>query len=365
MPRSLLLSALLFATVPLLSAQTVPVTTSSDDARAHFEEARDRMHHVDGDGIREHLRAALAADPSFALANLYLALWSPPSERETLYANAQAGPASSAERQMIEAAILFDTDADAALDLLGQVAEAHPDDPWPSHHVGTTHYFARRYDEAVDAFHASISADPDFAGAHNMLGYAEMGRGDAEAAERSFRNYLRIAPDEANAHDSIGEFYMRQGRLDEATEHFEHALARDPDLAATRRNLVHIAIMQRTEQAEDAVRRQDAGALAAMYTNGARLSPPNQARINGRDDIRDFYAAVFEDGLDGLDVETTEVFPAENTVTELGTMTVRRGGQVVDEAKYTNVWVKNGETWMVHRSTWNSDRPVPTVARSN
>lgn len=365
MARSLLLSALLLAVVPRLSAQTLEVTTSSDDARAHFEEARDRMHHIDGDGVREHLRAAIQADPAFALAHMYLALWSPPSERESLYAEAQAGPASAAERQMIEAAVRFQDDADAGLAILRQVAEAHPDDPWLHYHVASSHYAAGRFDEAAEAYQAAIAADPDFAGAHNMLGYAEMRRGNAEAAERSFQRYLRVAPDEANSHDSIGEFYMRQGRLDEAAEHFEHALARDPELAASQRNLLQIAVMQRGQEFEDAFRRQDAAAAAAFYTNGARMAPPNRVRIDGRDDIQAFFAGLFGNGLDGVDLETTEVFPGDDLVTEFGTMTVRQEGQVVDEVKYTNVWVKNGETWMIHRNMWNSDRPAPAVAGNN
>ncbi|CAN5271663.1 hypothetical protein BH20GEM2_BH20GEM2_05580 [soil metagenome] len=358
MRRFLLLPlALLLAAATTVEAQRMTVNSKSDAARAEFEQARARWAHVDFDGAVEHLEAALAADPGFALAHLYRASSLPLSQRAEHMRQAQAARVSAGERELIEAVKLHNQDDhDRERAILTKLAKEFPNDPWPSYHVGTSLNGSERYDEAVAALQRATAADPNFAGAYNIMGYAEMGRGNKAAAESAFKQYIRLAPNEANPYDSMGEFYMLNGRLDEAAAQFKKALERDPNFTVSSNNLVRIGIERANKRFEQAVAKKDAKTLAALYTPTGRLLPPNEAAVNDRDAIRDYWGGVFDAGIDGIDLTTDEVYVADNTATELNHWTVSVNGEVVDSGRATVVWAKVGDDWLMHRDMWSSDR---------
>ncbi len=367
MKRFLLFSlTLLLAYVPLAQAQMVPITTTSAVARAEFEQGRDRMSNADFDGAREHLDAALAADPAFGLAHMYRAIASSAAEREGHMRQAASARVSDGERQMIESyAAHLAGDHEREIALLNTVAEQFPGDPHPPFNLGAELYSLERYDEAEAAFQRVIAADADFAGANNLRGYNAMAKGDDALAERAFREYLRVAPNEANPHDSIGEFYMLRGRYDEAEEQFEMALSKNPDFTVSSNNLVRIGIERQNARFERAVANGDADALAALYTQVGQLLPPNEEIVRGRDAIRDYWAGfVAGSGINGMDLTTSEVFVGDGMATELNTWTVSVNGEVVDSGKATVVWGQVGDEWLMHRDMWSSDR-APMTSESN
>lgn len=362
----LLFLTLLLATPALTQAQRMPVTTTDDDARTHFEQGRDRMAHADFDGAREHLDAALAADSMFGLAHMYRAAASPVAEREGHMRQASAAAVTDGERQLIASyAAHVAGDHEREIALLKKVAEQFPDDPHPPFNLAFELYNLERYDEAIWAFQQAIAIDASFAGAYNGLGYAAMKKGDDTSAERAFRDYIRVSPNEANPYDSMGEFYMLRGRLDEAAAQFEMALERDPDFIVSSNNLVRIGIERSDLRFEQAVAAGDADALAALYTRTGRLLPPNEAAVDGRDAIRAYWAGFIASGINGIDLTTAEVYPAGDTATQISTWTVSVDGQVVDSGRATIVWAKVGDEWLYHRDMWSSDRAPDAVPGSN
>ena len=366
MNRFLLLSlALLLAYVPLVQAQTVPVTTTSDDARAHFEEGRARMAHADFAGAREHLDAALAADPSFGLAHMYRAIASPSDLEAEHMRRASAADVSEGEGQMIASyAAHLEDDHEREVALLRAVAEQFPDDPHPPFNLGFELYGLDRHDEAITVFRQSIARDAAFAGAHNGLGYAAMEAGDDATAERAFRDYIRLAPDEANPYDSYGEFLMIRGRYDEAEAQFEQALARNPDFAASANNLARVGIERSNRRFEQAVASGDADAVAALYTAGAVAYPPGAPPVRGREAIRELFAGFVAGGVDGVDLETLEVRAMGDYAHEMGIGRISVGSEVGDPFSYSVLWMKDGDEWRLHRDIWNSDGPEPTSAKN-
>lgn len=349
--------ALLLLLGPLVHAQRVPMTTASDEARAHFVRGLHALGHADFDRGRAHLDAALDADPNFALARMYRASTAPPTEREAHMQQAEARLAdvSDGERMMVEAyRANMDGDSDREIATLAAVAERYPDDPFPAFIAGWRHYGAERYAEAEAAGRQALAADPAFAPAYNLLGYTYLNRGNHAAAETALLNYVRLAPDAANPYDSLGELYLNMDRYDEAADLFERALARDPEFTVARDNLVRAHIGMVNQQFEAAVAAQDADALAALYTEGARLIPPGEPAVTGRDAIRGHWAAAFAAGVDGADLETHEVYAMGDTATELGAVDIRAGGQAAGGARYTVVWAKDGDAWRLHRDIWNS-----------
>lgn len=364
----ILFALVLLFTASLVQAQQMPVTTTSDAARAYFEQGRLAAAHVQFDRARTHFDAALVADPEFALAHLYRAFLSPVEEREAhlQQATARADEVSDGERMMIESlAARMSEDYDREIDLLNQIAKRYPDDPHIPFLTGWRHYAQERYDEAAAAAERVLAADPEFAPAYNMLGYIALNQEDYAAAEKALKTYVRLAPDEANPYDSLGELYLTMGRYDEAATQFEMALARDPDFTVSRNNLVRVSIEKANRKFEAAFSRQDADALTDLYTANALLFPPGSEPVSGRDAIREFWAGLFASGVDGVDLTTREVQSMGDLAYELGTATPRTGSEVVDEVRYTVIWRKDGDTWKLHRDLWNSSKapPAPTAAK--
>ena len=272
-----LLATATLATATLAHAQRMPLTTTSDAARMHYVQGEAATGNVDFARARAHFDAAIAADPSLAMAHLYRAVLSGGAERDEhmRHATAAAPRASEPERQMIEsyAANLREDHAREGTLLTG-LAGRFPSDPMPMFWWANTESNRGNPAEAVAAARRSLAADPTFAPAHNLIGYAEVARGDMAAAERAFREYIRLAPDEANPYDSFGEFYLGQGRLDEAQAQYEMALTKDPELANARMMLARIGIERSDLRFEQAVAAGDADAVAALYTENAVIMPP-------------------------------------------------------------------------------------------
>ncbi len=354
--RAFLLVSVTVLAVSPTWAQSVPLTTSSDEARAHFEEGRLHAVHAEAEKAQGSFDAALAADPDFALALAYRASITPDAERQPFLdrAIAHKGDASEGERLMVASyEALSSGDPDGELRLLGEVAARYPDDPFPSYTRAWRLYRLGRFDEAKAAAEATLAADPDFAAAHNLLGYIALDQGDHTGAEDAFKEYIRLAPERPNPYDSLGELYLKTGRYDEAAAQFEQALARDPDFTVSSANLIRARIEQGNARFEDAFARQDATALAALYTPDAMLFPPDSEPVtDGRDAIQAFWTGAFGSGLDGIDLGTLDVRSAGDVAYEQGIATIRAGGEVAVVAAYTVLWKQTADGWKLHHDTW-------------
>lgn len=356
----LLLLIILIGTVPLAQAQRIPATTTSDAARVQYVAGINALAHADFARARTHFDAALVVDPSFAIAHMYRAIAGTDGREEHMREATRNGArASDAERQMIASyEAHLDGDHERELELMNTVAKAFPSDPFPSFQVGFELYGMERYDEAIAAFQHAVSIDPGFGGAYNGLGYAEMEAGNSTAAEQAFRNYIRVAPDEANPYDSYGEFLMLQNRLDEAEVQFEIALTKNPAFEVSRTNLARIGIERSNLRFEKAVSAGDADAVASLYTAGAVVYPPDAAPVRGREAIGELFAGFVANGVNGVSLETEEVRVMDNYAHEIGTGTITVGGEAGDPFSYNVLWVKDGDTWRLHRDIWNSDGPA-------
>jgi hypothetical protein len=130
---SLVLLALLL--VPQAEAQRVPVTTSSAEARAHFEEGVRLANATHWEAARDHFDGAIAVDPDFALAYAWQSSASPEANRQRFLdeAAARAGRVLDGERLLIEAwAANLRGDRDRELDLLEQAVRQYTRPRWRS-----------------------------------------------------------------------------------------------------------------------------------------------------------------------------------------------------------------------------------------
>ena len=108
-----------------------------------------------------------------------------------------------------------------------KVEKLRANDPKYQYNLGLFHLNQNNVDEAVRCFTKSLSLDPRFYQAWNMLGLAHASKGRLEEAVKSYRRSLEINPQFSEVHNNMGTVYQEMGHLDLAENAFKTALA-DP-----------------------------------------------------------------------------------------------------------------------------------------
>lgn len=207
----------------------IPITTASPEARAAYLEGRDLTERLRVQESRAFFEKAVAADPNFALAWLGLAN-SQPSTNEFF---AKLGKAASLAGKVSdgEQAMILGADAGGHGDVAAQVkyydglVAKYPQDERALLLLGTAHFGAQRYPEAIALYERAVKIAPKFSQLYNQLGYSYRFLGEMTKAEAAFKKYTEVLPDDPNPFDSYAELLLKLGRFDEAIALYRKALA--------------------------------------------------------------------------------------------------------------------------------------------
>ena len=122
---------------------------------------------------------------------------------------------------------------------------------------------------------------------------------------------------------------------------------------------VRKAIEAQNQRFEAAVGKADTVALGALYTDDAQVLPPNSDVVKGRAAIQELWKGVFESGIAGASLETTDVESEGTLAYETGRYEMKlKDGKVADRGKYVVVWKRAGGEWRIHRDIWNTSIPA-------
>jgi len=118
------------------------------------------------------------------------------------------------------------------------------------------------------------------------------------------------------------------------------------------------AFSSRSGEWQDAMNAKDTDAIAALYTENARVLPPNAEAKTGRDAVRAEFAAMIDAGL-SVELTSIETKSGGNIAYNVGTYALTAGDTVVDEGKFIETWNRTADgEWLMANDIWNSDRPA-------
>ena len=187
-------------------------------------------------------RAAVAIDPSFAEAYMWLAHTSGSlgrkSERDEFFKLAlkNVDRLSDRHRLMIDIQVARERgDRDRARRMLDELLTKFPDTE-EAYQLALQFYqmgesAGGERQRLLEITAVGASSLPSSSYTRNAHGYALLSAGRYAEAVREFEAYARIAPREPNPHDSLGEAYLKMGDAEKAVAAYSRALAIDPTFA--------------------------------------------------------------------------------------------------------------------------------------
>lgn len=101
-------------------------------------------------------------------------------------------------------------------------------------------------------------------------------------------------------------------------------------------------------------------AAEAVFTEDARLLPPDGPIVEGRAAIAEFWQSAFDAGVHSLELGLTDVEILGDTMIETGTWSVMvpdgEGGEVQASGKALVIWKKGADgAWRMSQDMWNSN----------
>jgi len=259
----LLLSSLAFADAepkPNPSGQThspstLPVTTSSAEARSSFEHAMRNFEDYRLNESLQHLREAAKADPKFAQAFILIArISTDPVEQGAARRRAKslASQVSPGEQLLIRwLAGAQEDDYLPAIAAMNDLLAMFPDDHRLAFLAGGWLNKQERYEQASVVLQHALTLFPDYPAALNDLAYTYAFTGDFDKAFAAMERYVALEPDEPNPYDSYGEILRMAGRFDAALAQYRISVHTDPNFGSELGIADTYALMGREQDARD------------------------------------------------------------------------------------------------------------------
>jgi tetratricopeptide (TPR) repeat protein len=214
------------------AAKTMPATTSSPKARELFDRALTDYENLYRERANIAWRAAVQADPNFALAFIFIAYnSSDPAEANTAREKAKllAPKASPGERLLIQwIASVQENSFIAGISAMNDMLEMFPQDKRLAYLAGNWLMGQNGYEQAQKTLEGALAIDKNYPPALNDLAYCYAYSGEYPKAFEVMERYVAVLPTLPNPQDSYAEILRMSGNFDAAIEHYRAALKIDP-----------------------------------------------------------------------------------------------------------------------------------------
>ena len=123
------------------------------------------------------------------------------------------------------------------------------------------------------------------------------------------------------------------------------------------------AVKAASERWVDAFNQGDAAAIAGLYTEEAKLLPPNSSIVVGREGIQAVLQGFFDAGAGDYQSTDLELSVSGDMAYVVGKQTVtiqpEEGEAISDSGKYVVILKREKGSWKIDIAIWNSSLPLP------
>lgn len=258
-------------------SNTIPITTSSSQARAEFIKGRNLVNSLRTQEATPYFNNAISEDSNFAMAYYMRAQNQTTAAaffKDLNKAVSLANNVSDGERLMILAlqARVEQNPTQVKADY-DSLVSLYPEDPQALLLLGNYYLGQQDNMNATSELEKAIKADSTYSPAYNLLGYAYLRDGKYADAEKAFKKYTELIPDEPNPYDSYAELLMKEGKYTQSIENYQKALSKDPNFTSSHIGIAADYIYQgQYEDARDELQR--------MFSNSAKQNDKMTA-LNG------------------------------------------------------------------------------------
>jgi tetratricopeptide (TPR) repeat protein len=233
---------------------SLPVTTSSAEARALYEKGMRDYENLYLERCNDDWRAAVKADPNLAVAWAWIAFNSSNPEEVSAArerAKALAPRLTPGERLMISwIAKVQEGDFIGGIEAMNDMLEMYPRDKHLLYLAGNWLVGEKGNDQAERIFEKALAIDKNFPAALNDLAYVDARNRKFVSALAAMDRYVALLPKEPNPQDSYGELLRMAGNFEGSLQHYRAALKIDPDFVTSQVGLGDTyALMGNQEQA--------------------------------------------------------------------------------------------------------------------
>ena len=213
---SLILFVVMLVSNQCTGDKKMPVTTSSETAKALYDKGVKAMEDIYLVQFRNLISEALKADPDFFMADYQMAnyfLYMGNKKRFIEYANKAVNckAALSKGELLLKDALLKlleNQDADVT-DIGREIIKMYPDDAYAYWPLTTFQSIINDTEGQIATLKKAMTVADNKGSIYNSLGYIYMNQGKYEDALNAFNNYIEVAPNLPNAYDSKGDYFMQ------------------------------------------------------------------------------------------------------------------------------------------------------------
>src|SRR5258708_23377283 len=215
------------------AAPSMPVTTSSAQARALYEKGMQDYENLYLERCNEDWRAAVKADPNLAVAWAWIAFNSSnPQEVSAALAKAkELAPKLTQGEQLMVSWIVKVQEGDflGGISAMNDMLEMYPKDKHLLYLAGNWLMAENGDDQAERLFEKALVLDKHYPAALNDLAYVDARNQRFAKALAGMERYVALLPKEPNPQDSYGELLRMAGDYEGSLRHYRAALQIDPD----------------------------------------------------------------------------------------------------------------------------------------
>jgi tetratricopeptide (TPR) repeat protein len=236
------------------STASLPVTTSSAQARSLYEKGMQDYEYLYLERCNDDWRAAVKEDPNLAVAWAWIAFNSSnPQEVSAAREKAKAlAPKLTPGEQLMVAWIAKVQEGDfiGGISAMNDLLEMYPKDKHLLYLAGNWLMGENGDEQALKLMEKALALDKNYPAALNDLAYLYARNRQFAKAFADMDRYVALLPKEPNPQDSYGELLRMAGNFEGSLKHYRAALKIDPDFITSQVGLGDTyALMGNQEQA--------------------------------------------------------------------------------------------------------------------